>query len=187
MAESTIMLEKWAVAFKLLDFNKDGVISKLDRDACKQSFATVYKSISDESDTMFAELDSFWNKSVFLKGEVDWSKSFSPEDSLKTRQESYGTDPSGTLDVVREAMTHLVRAADVQGNKKFNLEEFKRLHEAFNLTDENLVLGLFKMMGVVDGYCSSESVIEFYTELTMGSDEGKHEMYKAALASVGFI
>lgn len=183
-----MMSEKWTIAFKLLDFNKDGVISVADMDDCKKSFLEVYKLPEGQSDSMQMELCHFWDKSIFLTDEPDWGKTFTLDDVLKSREEAYARDPAVTKATVHESMMHLVQAADTNKAGSFSYEEFQRLHFAFNIKDENLVKGLFEIIGANDdGRCSLESVAGFYTELTMGNDEDKHQLYKSALAACGFM
>ncbi|XP_053383803.1 sarcoplasmic calcium-binding protein-like [Mercenaria mercenaria] len=185
---TSMMNEKWTIAFKLVDFNKDGVVNVKDRDDCLQSFINVFKPDSGRKQEMESQLNEFWDKIVYLTDDPDWNKSFNLDEFIASRREAYTKDSAKTVLVVREALKQLISAGDVGASGSFSFEQFKNLHEAFNLKDDNLVKGIYSMVGSEgDGKCSVDSTAGFYTELAMGNDEGKHEQYKAALASVGFM
>lgn len=185
---ANMMTEKWMIAFKLVDFNRDGEVNVKDRDDCIQSFLTTLKPEDGRKQKMMDQLNEFWDKIVFLTEEPDWNKSFTTEEFLSTRSDAYSKDSTKTTSVVREALKQLMKAGDIEEKSSFSFEEFKTLHDAFNLKEENLVKGIFSMIGQGDNdRCSVDSIADFYTELSMGSDQVKHEQYKTALASVGFM
>ena len=85
-------------------------------------------------------------------------------------------------------MKQLVSAGNVDESGSLSYEEFKALHDAFNLKDENFIKVIFSLIGADgSGKCSVDNIADFFTELGTGSDEEKHGQYKAALASVGFV
>lgn len=183
-----MMSEKVMISFKLVDFNKDGVVNVKDRDDCIQSFLSVFQPGDDRKQKMMNQLNEFWDKIVFLTENPDWSKSLNPDEFLATRKDALTKDSTKTIAVVREALKQLMNAGDIGEVGSFSFEEFKKAHEAFNLKEENFVKGIFSMVGPDDnGRCTSDNIADFYTELSMGSDEGKHQQSKTALASVGFM
>ncbi|XP_045214783.2 sarcoplasmic calcium-binding protein-like [Mercenaria mercenaria] len=185
---ASMMNEKWTIAFKLVDFNRDGVVNAKDKEDCMQSFLAVLKPDDGRKQVMIIQLNEFWDKIVYLTDDADWNKSFNLDEFISSRKEAYTKDSAKTISVVREALKQLISAGDIESSGSFSFEQFKNLHEAFNLKDDNLVKGIYSMVGSDgDGRCSVDSIAEFYTELAMGNDEGKHEQYKAALASVGFM
>ncbi|XP_060568645.1 sarcoplasmic calcium-binding protein-like isoform X2 [Ruditapes philippinarum] len=183
-----MMSEKWMIAFKLVDFNQDGVVNVKDRDDCIQSFLSVFQPGDGRKQKMTNQLNEFWDKIVFLTENPDWSKALTPDEFLATRKDAYTKDSTRTTTVVRDALKQLINAGNVDESGHFTYEEFKTLHEAFNLKEENLVKGIYSMIGPdANGKISVDNVADFYTELAMGNDEGKHAQYKTALASVGFV
>jgi len=183
-----LMKTKWQIAFKLLDFNKDGVLSSADRDECKESFQKIYQPSGPGMNKMMSNLDDFWEKSLFLNNPVDWSKSLTLTDFMTSRRKLYNEDKAAIRDIVKAATIKLVEAADTDGKGKFSFEDFKKLHVAANQTDELFIKAMYDVIGYdADGVIASESIEEFYTELTMGSDVDKHAKYLAAFSAAGFL
>ncbi|XP_052820792.1 uncharacterized protein LOC128246566 isoform X1 [Mya arenaria] len=188
MAEGQMMTQKWQIAFKLLDFNKDGVLSVADKDACKEAFKAIFKPDEAQTGNMMQELDAFWGKSLFLDGPEDWSRSLTLDDFIASRRSLFSSDRGIIHEIVKGATTHLVKAAKVTGKRTFSFDEFNNLHMAAGQTDENFIKTIYDTIGAdADGNIPAEKIEEFYTELTMGSDQEKHDRYLSAFAAAGFV
>ncbi|XP_052820797.1 uncharacterized protein LOC128246566 isoform X2 [Mya arenaria] len=188
MAEGQMMTQKWQIAFKLLDFNKDGVLSVADKDACKEAFKAIFKPDEAQAGNMMQELDAFWKKSLFLDGPEDWSRSLNLDDFISSRRALFSSDRAAIHGIVKQATTHLVIASDVTRKGKFNYDEFKNLHMAAGQTDKKFIKTMYDTIeSDADGNVPAEKIEEFYTELTMGSDQEKHDRYLSAFAAAGFV
>lgn len=183
-----MMPQKWTIAFKLLDFNKNDVLSIDDREACKRSFKDIYQPDDSQAPVMMSHIDNFWAKSLFLTNEPDWSLIFQIEDFISSRQKAYEQDGAAVRDSIYQATMSFISAGDISGSGSLSFDEFKKLHEAFNQKDENFIKVMFDAIGPdADGRVSNVKISDFYTELTMGADADKHKQYLEALAAAGIM
>ncbi|KAH3863701.1 uncharacterized protein LOC127866625 isoform X2 [Dreissena polymorpha] len=183
-----MMLQKWTIAFKLLDFNKNDVLSIDDREACKRSFREIYQPDDTHSPVMMSHIDNFWAKSMFLTNEPDWSKIIQLDDFISSRRKAYEQDGKAVRNTIHQATMSFISAGDISGTGRLSFDEFKKLHEALNQKDEKFIKIMFDAIGPdADGRVSNVQISDFYTELTMGADSTKHKQYLAALAAAGFM
>lgn len=180
-----LQIEKWTIGFKLHDINRDGVISSADYYTLKQSFLATYEPEASQREKMIKELRQFWTKQIFLTNEQNWDKVFTVNDFIATRFESYRRDRSLTLSLNRQSIEHIFRAGDVNKLGYFNLDAYRKFKDAYGMRDPTLQKILFGLISEGSPTITASSIAKFYTELVFGTDEVKHEKYKAALG--GFL
>ncbi|KAL4241040.1 hypothetical protein ACF0H5_001818 [Mactra antiquata] len=180
-----MMEEKWRIVFKLVDINKDGVVSSADRDSCKTNFSALCTSNTDQ---LCADLDQFWNNVVFPDGSPDWSVHISEDQFAERFWKSFSGDKDTTVSRVSEALKCLLKAADLNKDGIFTFDKFLKFHQAFNLGHEVVVRTTFNLIGPSpDDTCTFDQVHGFYVELFVGEDKDKFESLKNAYRAIGML
>lgn len=185
MADILMMEAKWRIVFKLLDIDKDGVVTARDRDTCKNYFSDLSPP---DCVQMSANLDKFWDNLLFPGESPDWSLEISEDLFLSRFQKVFTNDKSAATQRVSDALNNLLSAADVNKDGIFTFVKFFKFHEGFNLGHEVIVRTTFNLIGPSsDDNCTFEQVHAFYVELFIGEDRDKFETLRSAYRAVGML
>ena len=186
MSDMTMMAEKWGIVFKLMDINKDGVVSSQDKDFCKTVFSGL--STSDDNTGLLKDLDFYWDKMTFPGESPDWDQQVSEEQFIQRYSKLFSSDKAATVKMINEAVKCLLTAADIDGSKVFTFGKFFNFHEAFNLAHEIIVRTTFNLIGPgPEDTCTFDQMHGFYVELFIGEDQAKFEALKTAYKALGMM
>lgn len=186
MADLSMMEEKWRIVFKLMDINKDGVVSLQDKDFCKNVFSNLCSA--GGSTSQLSDLDIYWDTLAFPGETPDWGQEISEDQFVQRFTRAFTTDKSSAVKRINEAIKHLLTAADLDGSKSFTFDKFFKFHEAFNLAHEIIVRTTFNLIGPgTDDTCTFDQMHAFYVELFIGEDQSKFEALKNAYKAIGML
>lgn len=186
MADLTMMEEKWRIVFKLMDIDKDGLVTAQDKEFCK----TVFSGLCSEngSTSQLSDLDNYWDNMVFQGETPDWGQEISEELFLRQFTRVFTSDKEAAFKRVNEAVKHLLTAADLDGSRVFTFDKFFKFHEAFNLAHEIIVRTTFNLIGPdPEDTCTFDQMHAFYVELFIGEDKTKYEALKNAYRAIGML
>lgn len=185
MSDMDTMEEKWRNVFKLVDIDKDGVVSAKDRDVCKNKFQSF---APQDSVQICANLDDFWDKLIFQGETPNWDQEITEDQFVAKLKDAFVKDKAGTRNRISDALKSLLTTADLDKSGIFTFEKFFRFHEAFNIGHDVIVRTTFTFIGP-DGNdtCTFEQVHGFYHELFIGENKENFEALKTAYRAVGLL
>jgi Ca2+-binding EF-hand superfamily protein len=185
MADIQMMEEKWRIVFKLIDIDKNGLVTVKDRDDCKNNFSNLSPQ---DCVQLSAHLDQFWDNLIFHGESPDWSQEINEDEFVSRFKDVYLKDKATVQQRVGDALNNLLHAADLNKNGVFTFEKFFKFHEAFNLGHDVVVRTTFDLVRPSsDDTCTFGMVYDFYVELFIGEDKEKFESLKNAYRAIGML
>lgn len=181
-----MMEQKWRIVFKLMDIDKDGVLSVKDRDACLAGFTEIYKPEGASAVKLKADLDEHWNNLLFPGQTPDWSQQTNEDQFVANMASLFQNDKQNLIEKMSSAFGHLLSAADNDKSGVFTFDKFFKFHVAFNLAHEAIVRTTFNLIGPsADDACTFDQVHGFYVELFVGENKEKFEALQKAYSAMG--
>ena len=180
-----LMAEKWRTLFKIFDQNHDGIITKDDFEVNKNNFIKVYKLQGVEADNVKATLDKFWHCVVL---HTHKSQPIIKEGRFVARyKKAYKTHRSAAVKRMHECNDHLLHVIDRDHDGFLSFDELFEDFRAWNQGIENLVRGMFNLMGPNDdNLVPNENFNKLYTEFPFGKNKELFHDVKQVYAESGF-
>ena len=186
MASIEMMKKKWSSFFKLMDIDKDGILSSKDRDACLKGFSDIYKPEGESAMRLQSDLDAHWNNLLFPGQAPDWSQQITEDQFVANMASLFENNKQSVTERVSTALKHLLSAADHDKNGIFTFDKFLKFHTAFNISHEDVVRITFDLIGPnPDDTCTFDEVHGFYVELFVGENKEKYATVKDAYGDTG--
>ena len=162
------MKENWRSIFRVLDLDRDDMITEKDIDIFKNNFIRTYKLHGTiESGTVSNLLDDFMHCVVF-RG-LQSPEGVSESAFLRIYRQAYQLYRSAGVKRLHRCNEYLLSVIDRNSDGFLSFKELLDDFKAWNQNDTKLVQNMFQLMGPnKDKLVPVENFDSFYTELTMG-------------------
>lgn len=182
-APMDFMEDKWKTIFKASDLSHDKILDRVDLQIQQNVYIQLYKLNGIEEERIKEQLSSHWD-CMTLGGLGD---GLTMVEFVARHKESYIKDEEGTVNKIHKCVVEFV-----SGIVDHDKDRFVSVNELYavlaGLDKGNRKLAQERMDMICPGIqtrCPVDTVVDFYTELHIGDNKEKYNLFQNSYRKVG--
>ena len=178
-----LLEDKWMTIFKASDLNHDKILDRDDLRIQQNVYIQLYKLNGIEEDRIREQLSSYWD-CMALDGLGD---GLTMDEFVARHREAYLKDEAGTVDKIHKCIAEFVNGVIDRDKDRFiSVNELYAVLAGFDKGNRKLAQERMAMICPnTQTRCPIEAVIDFYTELHIGDNKEKYNLFQNSYRNVG--